>query len=138
MWYGLGIAILFVCFALWLTNLTIHAVIRKFKRSFGFNALGDYASLPLIMIFISVISFVFQPITNGFSRYDEHQADMFGMDITGVSGEVAATAFDKLAVLNLSDPNPSPLIEFWFYDHPALNKRMEFVRNYQPKPFNPN
>lgn len=138
MWQGLAVALLFVCFALWLTNLTIHAVIRKFKRFFKFDSLGDYASLPLIMIFISIISFVFQPITNGFSRYDEHQADIYGMDITGVSGEVAATAFDKLAALNLSDPDPNPLIEFWFYSHPALNKRMEFVRNYQPKPFDRN
>jgi len=33
-------------------------------------------------------------------------------------------------VFNLSDPSPSPLVEFWFYDHPALDRRMAFVREY--------
>ncbi|HVP07638.1 MAG TPA: M48 family metalloprotease, partial [Candidatus Acidoferrum sp.] len=99
---------------------------------FRFDRLSDIASLPLVMIFISVIFFVIQPISNGFSRYDEHQADVYGMKITGISGDEAAIAFDKLAAYNLSDPNPSPIIEFWFYDHPALNKRMAFVRSYRP------
>ena len=62
----------------------------------------------------------------------ERQADKFGMDISGVSGETAATAFDKLSVYNLSDPDPSELVEFWFYSHPALKKRMAFVRSYKP------
>ncbi|MCK4461090.1 MAG: M48 family metalloprotease, partial [candidate division Zixibacteria bacterium] len=48
-----------------------------------------------------------------------------------VSGETAAIAFDKLSVFNLSDPDPHPLIEFWFYTHPSLKERMEFVRTYR-------
>ena len=131
-WWGLGLSLLFVCFVLWLVNRTIHGVITRFKSRFKFDSLGDYASLPLILIFISIIGFVFQPVTNSFSRYNERQADIYGMDITGISGEKAAIAFDKLSVLNLSDPDPHPLAEFWFYSHPALNKRMEFVRSYRP------
>lgn len=131
-WWGLGISILFVCFALWLVNRTIHGVITRFKSRFKFDRLGDFASLPLIMIFVSIIGFVFQPVTNSFSRYNEHQSDIYGMEITGVSGESAAIAFDKLSVLNLSDPDPHPLAEFWFYTHPALTKRMKFVRSYRP------
>ena len=50
--------------------------------------------------------------------------------LCGVDGESAARAFDKLSVFNLSDPSPNPLIEFWFYDHPALDSRMAFVRAY--------
>ena len=100
--------------------------------SYFVSPLADIASLPLLMIFLSIISFVFNPVTNSYSRYNEHQCDIYGMDITGVSGESAAIAFDKLSAYNLSDPDPHPIIEFWFYSHPALNKRMEFVRNYQP------
>jgi len=44
-----------------------------------------------------------------------------------VPADVAVTAFDKLSVYNLSDPDPSEIIEFWFYDHPALIKRMANV-----------
>ncbi len=82
-------------------------------------------------MFVMVISFVFNPIQNGVSRYMEHQADVYGMDISGVSGETAAIAFDKLSAYNLSDPDPNPFIECWFYDHPTLKKRMTFVREYR-------
>jgi len=128
-WWGLGITCLFLMFALWLTDRTIHPIIRRFKDKFGFEKLSDMASLPLVMIFLTVIVFFFQPVTNAYSRYQERVCDRFGMEIAGIDGETAATAFDKLSVYNLSDPDPAPLVEFWFYDHPALKKRMEFVRN---------
>ncbi len=130
-WQGLVLTVLFLTFALWLMNKTIHSVIRRFKRRFGFDSLSDIASLPLVMIFAGVIFFLFQPVTNGFSRHNEHLADEYGMQISGVSGETAAIAFDKLSVYNLSDPDPGAIVEFWFYSHPALNKRMAFVRNWE-------
>jgi len=128
LWWGLLVTVLFTLGALWLMDKTIHPVIRRFKNRFGFDSLSDMASLPLVLIFISVIFFVFQPITNSASREMERQADRYGMEMSGVSGEAAAIAFDKLSVYNLSDPDPHPLVEFWFYDHPALKKRMAFVR----------
>jgi STE24 endopeptidase len=131
-WYGLLLAIVLIFFCLWLTDMTIHPVIRRFQYQFRFDRLSDIASLPLVLIFVSVISFCIQPVSNGFSRYDEHQADIYGLNISGVPGDEAATAFDKLSAYNLSDPNPNALIEFWFYDHPALKKRMAFARGYRP------
>ena len=130
--WGLGVAMIFIMFSLWLMDKTIHGVIRRFRTRFRFEKLSDIASLPLVMIFMVVIQFAFQPITNSSSRVMERQADKFGMDISGVSGETAATAFDKLSVYNLSDPDPSELVEFWFYSHPALKKRIAFVRGYKP------
>ena len=131
-WQGVGLAILFIMFALWLTNRLIHPVIARFKKQFGFDRLGDYASWPLVLMFLTVIMFVFQPVTNSFSRHIERQADTYGMEMSGVDGEAAATAFDKLSVFNLSDPDPNAIIEFWFYSHPSLVKRMAFVRGWQP------
>ncbi len=127
-WWGLLVTVIFTLGALWLMDKTIHPVIRRSRDRFGFDSLGDIASLPLVLIFVSVIFFVFQPITNGVSREMERQADRYGMEMSEVSGEAAAIAFDKLSVYNLSDPDPHPLVEFWFYGHPALNKRMAFVR----------
>ncbi|MCK4573537.1 MAG: M48 family metallopeptidase [candidate division Zixibacteria bacterium] len=131
-WKGVGLAVIFIMLALWLTNMTIHRVIDRFRDRLGFDKLSDIASLPLLMVYLSIIGFIFNPLTNGLSRYHERQSDTYGMDISGVSGEAAAIAFDKLSVYNLSDPDPHPVIEFWFYSHPALKKRMEFVREYRP------
>jgi Zn-dependent protease with chaperone function len=132
LWWGVAIAIVFILFALWLMDKTIHGVIRRFKNRFRFERLGDVASLPLVLIFVAVINFVFQPITNSASRYMERQCDEYGMEVVDISGVAAAITFDKLSVFNLADPDPHPLIEFWFYSHPALQKRMEFVRTYRP------
>lgn len=129
-WWGLGMTILFIVFMLWLTDKTIHLAIIRFHTRFRFDRLGDIASLPLVMLFLSVFSFVFQPVSNGLSRYFETQSDRYGVTISGVSGDTAATAFEKLSAYNLADPDPSPLIEFWFYDHPALKKRIEAVRSF--------
>lgn len=129
-WWGLGLAIVFIMFSLWLTSKAIHPIITRYRHRFGFDRLGDIASLPLVLVFLTVISFVFQPITNTVSRQWEYSCDAYGIDLTGIEGDRAAVAFDKLAVFNLSDPDPHPLIEFWFYDHPALNKRIAVVREY--------
>ncbi len=131
-WYGVGMVIVFMALALWITSRTITVVIRRFQRRIGFDRLSDIASLPLIMIYVTVLMFLFNPAINSISRYMERQSDTYGMDMSGVSGESAAVAFDKLAVYNLSDPDPPAIIEFWFYSHPALKKRMEFVRSYTP------
>ena len=131
-WYGVAMTLAFLALALWITSRTIAGVIRRFRRRFGFDSLSDVASLPLIMIYITVLMFLFNPAINSISRYMERQADTYGMNTSGVSGESAAVAFDKLAVYNLSDPDPPAIIEFWFYSHPALKKRMEFVRGYVP------
>ncbi|MCK4605720.1 MAG: M48 family metallopeptidase [candidate division Zixibacteria bacterium] len=131
-WWGLAVAIVFISFALWLVAMTIHPLINRFRERFRFDRLSDIASLPLVLIFLSVIMFLFQPATNAVSRLMERQADTYGMDMSGVSGETGAVVFDKLSVFNLSDPDPHPVIEFWFYSHPSLKKRMEFVRGYRP------
>ena len=77
--------------------------------------------------------FFAQSLTNGISRHFEHQADKYGMEMTSYDGEAAAVAFEKLSAYNLSDPNPGALKEFWFYNHPALQKRIDFVHNYKGK-----
>ncbi len=129
-WWGVMAAVLFIAFTLWLTDRLVHRVIRKFKRYYRFDRLSDIASLPLVLLLASVIMFLFQPLTNSYSRYIEHHADAFAMEISGVSGVTAAKSFEKLSAFNLSDPDPHPVIEFWFYTHPAASKRIEFVTSY--------
>ncbi len=115
-----------------LTNLLARPIIRRFADRFGFSRLSDIASLPLLLAFVTVFTFLFEPVTNGIWRYFEHQADVYGMEMTG-DGDAAARAFEKLAAANLSNPNPPPFIEFWLYSHPILADRVEFVQSYEPK-----
>jgi STE24 endopeptidase len=127
-WYGMLLAIFLFFIAGYLADRFLGGFIRNNSRRFGFDRLGDVASYPLLSLFVTVFFFVAQPITNGASRYMEYKSDTYGLEISGVTGDEAATAFDKLSVFNLSDPQPPILIEYWFYDHPSLKKRMDRIQ----------
>jgi len=131
-WLIVAVVIGFIALAAWLVQKTIPGAIQRYGSRLGFDSIEDPASLPLVLIYVSVFSFLFNPVMNGASRHWEHQADVFGMDVSGVSGQTAAVAFDKLSAYNLADPDPNPLIEFWFYSHPSIKKRIAFVRSYKP------
>lgn len=92
---------------------------------------GDPASLPWLFIIIATINFLGSPVQNGISRYIEHEADVFGLDLTHLN-EAMASSFVKFAEDSKVDPNPSPFIEFWRYSHPSLQKRIDFVLHYKP------
>ena len=83
-----------------------------------------------------LFGFIATPVISNFTRVQEHQADIYGLEVIhGIIAEpqkAAAEAFQILGEVNLSDPNPNAFIKFWLYDHPPLNERLQFVRNYDP------
>jgi Zn-dependent protease with chaperone function len=107
------------------------AVINKFKDRFGFDRLSDIASLPLIFLLTSVFSLVITPMALTFTRYQEHESDRFGLEITH-SNHAAATAFVKLQQENLGNPRPGLLYKLWRSSHPTLGERIDFCNAYRP------
>jgi Zn-dependent protease with chaperone function len=107
------------------------ALINKFKDRWGFDQLSDIASLPLIILLVSVFSLVITPIALTFSRYQEHEADRFGLEITQTN-HAAATAFVKLQQENLGNPRPGLLYKLWRSSHPTLGDRIDFCNAYRP------
>ena len=91
----------------------------------------------LVLLFaISVVSFLMTPANNAFSRYFEHEADVYGQEaIHGLVADpqkTAVSAFNHLGEAWLEDPNPSPFIEFWEYNHPSVQTRANFALHYDP------
>ncbi|HEV2175664.1 MAG TPA: M48 family metallopeptidase [Terriglobia bacterium] len=110
--------------------------VRRWGEAWRIRGVDDLASLPLLLLFVSVLTFVATPIITSFVRHQEEQADTYGMEVIhGLipdSHQVAAQAFQILGEVDLSDPRPSPFIEFWLYDHPPIEKRIEFALHYDP------
>ena len=129
-WIFVGIMSVTMFIVLWLISIIVPVLIRKYHNRWGFDNISSYASLPLLFLVMSLIMFLVQPLNNGIARTFEHAADKYGMEMTGYNGEAAAVAFEKLSAYNLSNPEPGKFVEFWFYDHPALSKRIEFVKEY--------
>jgi len=114
----------------------MHWAMGRWGPSWGVRGVDDWASLPVLLALISVFSFFADPLTNSFSRSVEHEADIYGLEVThGLVAnpqETAAQAFQVLGEVNLADPEPSEFIKVWLYNHPALSERLTFVRNYDP------
>jgi STE24 endopeptidase len=111
------------------------ALLRR-GEGWGIRGLDDWASLPVLLLLLSVFSFVAGPISSAFSRHYEHQADQYGLEVTHSltpdSGQVAAQAFQILGEVDLSDPEPNPVAVFLFYSHPAVPDRIQFALSYDP------
>jgi Zn-dependent protease with chaperone function len=102
----------------------------------GIAGVEDWASLPLLMLTVAILSFAAEPLTNSVSRMLEHSADIYGLEaIHGIvpdAPQAAARAFQILGEVSLDDPDPSPFVEFWLYDHPAVSDRLRFAAEYDP------
>ena len=97
---------------------------------------ADWASLPVMLLIVAVLSFLSEPITNGYSRWQEHQADVYGLEVIhGIvpdSKQVTTHAFQVLGEVDLDEPNPHPFIEFWLFTHPSISERIAFTLSYDP------
>jgi STE24 endopeptidase len=102
----------------------------------GGNPLSTRAGFLVLLFAISVAGFVLEPVSNTFSRHFEHQADVYGQEaIHGIVPDPQKTtvsSFNHLGEAWLEDPNPSPFIEFWEYNHPSVQNRANFAQHYDP------
>jgi STE24 endopeptidase len=110
--------------------------LNKFGMRWHIRELGDWAALPMLFLIFSILSFIAQPITATVGRRIEHNADIYGLEVThGINAnpqESAAHAFQVLGELSLSYPYPNPLVVFWYYDHPSIPDRVRFAHQYDP------
>jgi Zn-dependent protease with chaperone function len=97
---------------------------------------ADLASLPIILIVLTLVVFLASPALNGISRHFEHQADQFGLEVAyGVVPDpntADVQSFQIMAQEDLEDPDPSPFIRFWLYTHPSTEERIRFAATYKP------
>ena len=111
-------------------------VLARWGGSWGIQGLSDWASLPVLLLLLSLFQFAGNPVLSGFSRYAEHQADQFGLEVThgltSNSGQMAAQTFQAMGEINLADPDPNPVDVFLFFDHPRIRDRVQFCLTYDP------
>jgi Zn-dependent protease with chaperone function len=136
MWKGIAFFAALLLVLLYLGYRTIGWLVARYGNRWDVRSVGDWASFPLLLLLFSLFGFFVQPITSGFSRWMEHDADIYGLEIThGInadSSQAAAQAFQALGEKGLVYPNPSDLEIFWAYGHPANRDRVQFALQYRP------
>ena len=113
-------------FLLPLAQMFLERLLHRFGPRWQVDGLSDIGATPALLLTVSLFSFLLAPITNGISREIEHQADAYGLQVTG-NRPAMARAFVSLSEQNLSDPNPPPFIKFWLFTHPPLQERIDFA-----------
>ena len=133
---GIAFAGALIIVVLMLVHLTLRRALDRRQWRWSLRGLDDWASLPALLLFTYLFFFLAEPVFNTFSRYQEHQADIYGLEIThGIvpdSHEAAAEAFQIMGEADLADPHPSTFIKIWLYSHPPLEERIRFANEYDP------
>ncbi len=135
-WKGLAFAALILFILFYLGYRTAGGVLARWGSRWGIRGLDDWASLPVLLLLLSIFAFIANPISSAFSRHIEHQADQYGLEVThGLlpdSGQTAAQSFQVLGEVDLSDPEPNPIDVLLFYSHPPIPDRVRFALTYNP------
>ena len=134
--YGLVFSAVGLFIALYLIYLVSGWMLRRFGSRWHIRELGDWAALPMIFLILSIFGLFAEPIGNLISRQLEHNADVYGLEVThGINGnsqEAAAHAFQVLGETSLDYPYPSRFVTFWYGSHPSISERVRFAREYDP------
>ena len=120
----------------------------RLKERWQMRELWDWAAVPMLLLIFSVMSIATEGIGNTVSRQLEHNADIYGVEVTHKlasdpavaatiyhdvsTREAAAHAFQILGELSLTYPYPSKAVVFWYYNHPSIPDRVRFAHNYDP------
>jgi Zn-dependent protease with chaperone function len=105
-------------------------IIARFAGRIGFDRLSDVASFPLLLLLGGLVSLILTPAVLAFSRYQEHEADKFALELTR-NNHAAATTFVRLQEENLSLPRPGWMYTLWRGSHPALGDRVDFANRWE-------
>jgi Zn-dependent protease with chaperone function len=106
-------------------------ITERYHRRFGFDRLSDIASLPLILLLVQVASLALAPVGHAYGRYQEHEADRFGLELTHANYSTGR-AFVALSQENLGNPRPGWFYRVWRATHPSTSERIEFSNTYHP------
>lgn len=92
----------------------------------GYASVAEIAAIPLLLLMLFFFSIITLPFTNMISRHFEYQADAFAADKAGVIPFISAMT--RLSETNLANLEPHPFVEWLFYSHPSIPKRIKAVQ----------
>lgn len=96
----------------------------------GVREVSDPASLPLLAIIGSLALFVLTPVTNSITRWNEIEADRFGLD-TAREPDGFATVAMRLSEYRKLEPHP--LEEAIFFTHPSGAHRARMAMEWKAR-----
>lgn len=120
----------------WFAYRLLLLLTQRNGTAWRISSVSDWSSLGLVLLLVTVLSFVAEPIGNAFSRGIEHEADVYGQEVihglVADPQQVAVKDFQLLGEIWLENPAPNKFVEWWMYSHPSVSERLEFAAGYDP------
>ena len=95
--------------------------LKRWGEKWQIRGVGDTAILPLVVLLGSIFSFVLTPIFNSYTRTEEYEADMYGLNASRQPDGFAQAAVHLGEYRKMS---PGPMEEWVFFDHPSGRSRI--------------
>ncbi|HRO04508.1 MAG TPA: M48 family metallopeptidase, partial [Terricaulis sp.] len=111
---GLIFSAMLILFSFAMVHFSFRALAKN--ERWGIRDIADPAGLPLIMGILAVLGIVTGPLQNNLVRYNELQADMFGLNTAREPDGFAEAA---LMLSEYRKMEPGGLEELIFYTHPS-------------------
>ena len=89
---------------------------------------GDPRSLPLLLLYATIVGVLTLPLQSAISRAFERRADAIALSLTH-DPEAAVSSFRRLALSNLADLDPPPVVVGLLYTHPPTSERIRAALN---------
>lgn len=135
-WKGFLFAAALLLVAFYALFRALHWALDRRGGDWKIYGQEDWASFAVLLLLLEIGMFLASPVINGYSRIEEHAADVYGLEVIhGLvpdSSEVAAQSFQVLGEIDLADPHPPAFITFWLYSHPPIADRLVFAHTYDP------
>lgn len=111
------VIVIFFAFLRW----SLDASLKRWGEKWGIRGVGDTAVLPLVVLLGSIFFFVLTPVMNTYTRTQEHEADMFGLNASRQPDGFAQAAIHLGEYRKMS---PGTMEEWIFFDHPSGRHRI--------------
>jgi STE24 endopeptidase len=95
--------------------------LQRWGEKWQIRGVGDTAVLPLVVLLVSIFGFVTTPVMNTFTRTQEYEADMYGLNTSRQPDGFAQAAIHLGEYRKMS---PGPIEEWIFFDHPSGRNRI--------------
>ncbi len=115
--YQLIVTVIAFAYLFWGLNWAL----QRWGEKWQIRGVGDTAVLPLVLLLVSVFSIVNTPTDNTFTRTQEYEADMYGLNTSRQPDGFAQAAIHLGEYRKMS---PGPIEEWIFFDHPSGHNRI--------------
>jgi STE24 endopeptidase len=100
---------------------TLERSLKRWGEKWQIRGIGDTAVVPLVVLLASIFLFVLTPVLNTFTRVQEYEADMYGLNASRQPDGFAQAAIHLGEYRKM---NPGPVEEWIFFDHPSGRNRI--------------